>query len=114
MKPKAINNSISKHMIYKGKDGLTYTELIRQEYGGNNCIISAGFVDGDAKPDVDEIYLKLEKDNVEPTVLFLRPDEAQIIAWVMAGSVWSYLMRIKKPDNLSGVNYLKRWRFHYE
>jgi hypothetical protein len=83
-------------ITYRDEKGLTYTELIRQEYTGNNCVISAGFVDGDNKPDVDVIYLRLEKDNVEPTVLLLRPDEAQIIAWVMAGSVWSYLMDIKK------------------
>jgi hypothetical protein len=83
---------------YQDENGLTYTELIRQEYGGNNCIISAGFVEGESKPDVDEIYLRLEKDNVEPTVLLLRPDEAQVIAWVLSGSVWSYLMSIKKPD----------------
>lgn len=87
------------HYTYQGEDGLTYTELLKQEYGGNNCIISAGFVRGDNKPAVDEIYLRLEKDGVDPTVLLFRPDEAQIIAWVLSGSVWSYLMSIKTPDD---------------
>lgn len=35
------------------EDGLTFTELIRQEYGGNNCVISAGKVSGENKPEVD-------------------------------------------------------------
>ena len=34
------------------EDGLTFTEVIRQEYGGNNCVISAGFVEGENKPQV--------------------------------------------------------------
>ena len=87
--------SISAHhnTIYKD-EGLTYTEVIRQEYGGNNCIISAGFVEGDNKPEVDTIYVKLEKDNVYPTILLLRPDEAQALAWVSSGVVWSHLMEL--------------------
>ena len=79
-------------------NGLTFTEIIRQEYRGNNCIISGGFVEGKDKPKVDIVYLKLEKDNVEPTVLLLRPDEIQIIGWVASGVVWSYLMDKKAPD----------------
>lgn len=74
------------------EDGNTFFELIRQEYGGNNCIISAGFVEGDNKPEVDTCYLRLEKDEAEPTTLLLRPDEIQCIAWVTAGAVWSHLM----------------------
>ena len=73
------------------ENNLTYTELIKQEYGGNNCVISAGFVEGEDKPEVDIIYLRLEKDSIEPTILLLRPDEAQAIAWVSSGVVWSYL-----------------------
>ncbi len=39
-------------------DSLEYDEICKQEYAGNNCKISAGFVSGDAKPEVDTIYLK--------------------------------------------------------
>lgn len=53
------------------ENGLTFTEIIKQEYGGNNCVISAGFVKGKNKPKVDTCYLRLEKDGVEPTVLLL-------------------------------------------
>ncbi len=83
------------------EDGNTFTELIRQEYAGNNCVISAGFVDGDNKPEVDTCYLRLEKDGVEPTVLFLRPDEIQCIAWVTSGAVWSHLMAEKNASSSS-------------
>lgn len=78
------------------EDGNTFEELIRQEYGGNNCVISAGFVDGDNKPPEDTCYLRLEKDGVEPTVLLLRPDELQAIAWVATGAVWSHLIPEKR------------------
>lgn len=74
------------------ENGLTFTEIIKQEYGGNNCVISAGFVKGKTKPRVDTCYLRLEKDGVEPTVLLLRPDEIQSIAWVATGTIWSHLM----------------------
>lgn len=89
-----INKSIESPNVWE-KDGLNFTETIRQEYTGNNCIISAGFITGDNKPPVDIVYLKLEKDGVEPTVLLLRPDEMQTIAWVATGVVWSYLMSEK-------------------
>ncbi|MEW6616591.1 MAG: hypothetical protein AB1401_14135 [Thermodesulfobacteriota bacterium] len=91
------NNSINYSCIWE-ENGLRFTEIIRQEYSGNNCIISGGFVKGKDKPPVDNIYLKLEKDGVEPTILLLRPDEMQIIAWVASGTIWSYLMDIKEPD----------------
>jgi len=39
------------------KNGLTYTEILCQGYGGNNCIISAGFVDGENQLPVDTVYL---------------------------------------------------------
>lgn len=62
------------------------TEVCKQEYAGNNCKISSGFVEGMG---VDTVYLKLEKDGVEPTILLMRPDELQAIAWVCAGTLWS-------------------------
>jgi hypothetical protein len=55
-------------------------------------VISAGFVEGKNKPKVDTCYLRLEKDGVEPTVLLLRPDEIQSIAWVASGAVWVHFM----------------------
>jgi hypothetical protein len=79
-------------------EGLTYTEVQRQEYSGNSCVFSAGFVEGENKPEVDTMYLKLEKDGVEPTILLLRPDEMQIIGWLSSGVVWSHLMSQKPPD----------------
>ena len=74
------------------ENGLTSTEIIKQEYGGNNCVLSAGFVKGKNKPKVDTCYLRLEKDGAEPTVLLLRPDERQSIGWVATGTVWAHLM----------------------
>lgn len=85
------NKTLEKERVFK-EDGLTFTEIIRQEYGGNNCVISAGFVEGENKPEVDTCYLRLEKDGVEPTMLLLRPDELQSIAWVTSGAVWAHLM----------------------
>lgn len=85
------NASIADGRVWT-ENGLTYTEMIRQEYGGNNCVFSAGFVEGENKPDEDTCYLRLEKDGVEPTVLLLRPDELQCLAWVASGAVWSHLM----------------------
>jgi hypothetical protein len=80
-----------KKKVWK-ENGITLTEIIKQEYGGNNCVISGGFVKGKNKPKVDTCYLRLEKDGVEPTVLLLRPDEIQSIAWVATGTIWSHLM----------------------
>lgn len=66
-----------------------YEELIRQEYGVNHCVLSGGYVDGDP---VDTLYLRLEKDGVDPTTLLLRPDEMQAIAWICNGVLWSESM----------------------
>ena len=77
---------------YESDTGLTYEELLKQEYTGNNCKFSAGFVYGDNKPEEDTLYLCLEKDGVEPTTLLLRPDEAQSLIWLLSGVVWSYLL----------------------
>jgi|GEM_PF-4931887 len=63
-----INESINKNIIYE-ENGLIFTEIIRQEYTGNNCIIYAGFVKGENKPEVDTIYVRLEKDKAESGLL---------------------------------------------
>lgn len=86
-------------MQYQDEKELTYTEVIRQVYRGNNCIFSAGFVNGDQKPQEDTIYIRLEKDTAETTVILLRPDEAQIIAWIASGVVWSHLMNLKHASD---------------
>ncbi len=88
------NKSIEIENVYK-ENGLTFHELIRQDYCGNKCVISAGFVKGRNKPKVDTCYLRLEKDKVVPTVLLLRPDELQSIAWVASGAVWTHLLKLK-------------------
>ena len=74
-----------------------YEELIRQEYSVNHCVFSGGYVDGDP---VDTVYLRMEKDGAEPTILLLRPDEMQALAWICNGVLWSEsmarLMEIKE------------------
>jgi hypothetical protein len=94
------NESITNDKIYK-ENGLIFTELIRQDYCGNNCVISAGFVKGKNKPKVDTCYLRLEKNNVETVVLLLRPDELQSIAWVASGAIWSHLMETKHTKEMA-------------
>lgn len=71
-------------------DGLEYYETIRQEYTGNNCVFSAGFV---CNHPVDTVYLKIEKDDSEPTIILLRPDEMASIAWLATGVLWSHEMQ---------------------
>ncbi len=55
------NKTIENERVFR-EGGLTFIEVIRQEYGGNNCVISAGFVKGKNKPKVDTCYLRLEKE----------------------------------------------------
>lgn len=74
------------------EEGLAYEEVCKQEYSINGCKFSAGFVAGENKPDVDTMYLRMEKDGEEPTIILLRPDELQALAWVAGGAVWSHLM----------------------
>ena len=93
-----MKNKSIKYPCVWNEDGLKFTEIIRQEYGGNNCIIRGGFVDGENKPSVDTVFLRLEKDGVEPTTLLLRPDEMQAIAWIASGTIWSHIMNKKEPD----------------
>lgn len=81
---RVVNQSIGEDIIYT--DGsLTYTEIISQTYGGNDCKFSAGFTDHP----VDNIYLRLEKPGVDATLLLLRPDEAAALAWCLSGVLYS-------------------------
>ena len=93
-----LKNPSLKDSISWSENGLEFTEVVRQEYGGNHCVVRAGFVEGENKPEVDTIFLRLEKEGVDPTVLLLRPDEMQAIAWVATGVIWSHLMNEKEPD----------------
>ena len=67
----------------------TFSELIRQEYTGNNCVFSGGMVEGAPHP-ADIYYLRWSKDGVDATMLLLRPDEVAAIAWLCAGLLWSH------------------------
>jgi hypothetical protein len=67
----------------------TYTqiELVAQEY--TNAKISAGFLDGAS---MDTMYIQLERDGEEPTIILLRPDEMAAIAYCASGTLWSELI----------------------
>lgn len=73
---------------------LNYDEVLRQEYLGNNCVFSAGFVTGH---EVDTMYLRFEKDGAEPEIIHLRPDEMACIAWLASGVLWSSEVRRLTP-----------------
>jgi hypothetical protein len=64
-------------------------QALIQEYSPGG--FSAGVVDG-IPPDT--LYLKVheKEEGGEPTYLFLRPDEAQAIIWVLSGALWSTQM----------------------
>ena len=94
-----MKNKSIEHPYEWEEGGLIFKETIRQEYGENNCIIRGGHVEGKDKPSIDTIFLRLEKNGVEPTTLLLRPDEMQAIAWVATGTIWSHLMGSKESDN---------------
>lgn len=73
---------------------LIFREVDRQEYTGNNCIFSAGHVDGH---EVDTIYLRMVKDGEEPTTLLLRVDEAARIAALLTNTIWSQTVPVACP-----------------
>jgi len=62
-------------------------EIISQPYA--NAAFSAGLVKG-IEPDT--LYLQFSRDGEEPWTVFLRPDEALAIVWVLSGSLWSKSM----------------------
>lgn len=66
---------------------LTYESVCEQPY--QNCTFEAGYVTGHP---VDSLYVRLKRGD-EDTTLLLRPDEAQAIAWVLNGVLWSDQMR---------------------
>ena len=74
---------------------LEYHEILRQEYVENNCVFSAGFVNGDK---IDTMYIRLERDGAEPTIILLRPDEMTCILWLASGVLWSKEMHLLVGD----------------
>lgn len=66
-------------------------QAVNQPY--ENCVISAGLVDG-VEPDT--LYLRFERDGDEPSTFFLRPDEMMAILHVGAGALWSAKMLVEK------------------
>jgi hypothetical protein len=70
------------------QDGLTYTELIKQEYGGNGCKFSAGSVEGHP---IDTMYIAWGKDGHDGDLILVTPDELAAIGWVATGAVWVHL-----------------------
>ena len=71
----------------KGK----FERVIVQPY--QNCELSAGLIEG-LEPDT--IYLRFDRDNTKPTTIFLRPDEAQAVIWVLTGALWSKEITVMK------------------
>jgi len=59
-------------------------QALEQPY--EDCTFSAGLVTG-IEPDT--LYLRIQRDGEEPTMLFLRPDEVLALIWVTSGALWS-------------------------
>lgn len=86
-----IKNLSTVDVEWSDELGRKFRELIRQEYTGNNCVFSAGYVDGCEVPE-DIFYLRWTKDGVNPTMLLIRPDEAAAIGWLCNGLLWSHTL----------------------
>lgn len=70
-------------------DGYECEEMIRQVYGGNNCVFSAGVIHDHPE---EHVYLKWQKDGDDGSTLLLKKDELAAIAWIATGTLWSVLM----------------------
>ena len=51
-----------------------------------DCKFSSGLIIGHSH---DTLYLRLERDGADEFVLYLRPDEALAIIWLLSGALWS-------------------------
>jgi hypothetical protein len=85
------NQSLDTVLEWVDEEGRKFTETIRQEYTGNNCVFSGGVVSGHVVPE-DTFYLKWEKDGVEDTMVLMRPDEVAAVNWICAGLLWTETM----------------------
>lgn len=90
------NSSVGRDDSEWEQDGFRFIEKCRQEYAGNNCVFSAGLIEGHP---IERAYLKWQKDGDEGTMLMLRADELAAIAWVATGAIWSGLYgRLEELD----------------
>ena len=65
-----------------------------------NCVISAGLVEG---IDPDILYLMFERDNDEPTMIFMRVDEMLAIVHACTGAMWSREMIDREDESSPGA-----------
>lgn len=92
------NASLDTEKTWVDEEGRKFTELIRQEYTGNNCVFSGGLVEN-ANPKCDTLYISLEKDGVEPITILLRPDEIASLNWICAGLLFSENFKFVEADH---------------
>lgn len=90
---RVVNQSLYQDETWQ-EDGLTFTEVIKQEY--TDCAFSAGSVE---RHPVDTVYLRWGRDDEDGGLLLLRPDELAAIAYIAAGLLWSLeLAELDKRD----------------
>lgn len=92
------NASINNDNEWTDEQGRKFTEMIRQEYTGNNCIFSGGTVEECENPE-DTMYLRWEKDGVEPTTIMMRPDEISSVNWICAGLMFTEMRRLREATD---------------
>lgn len=66
-------------------------ETFRQVYGGNNAIIAGGKLHG-YEVAADTVYLWIQKDGIDPAIVFLRTDEALAIVLALSDALWTIEM----------------------
>ena len=72
-----------------------------QEY--SNARFSAGHV---LNMPPEDVYLRLEREGEEATTIFLRKDEAQSLAWLLNGALWSLDM-VERAENVEDIGDMK-------
>lgn len=93
------NESIEKPEAPWTEDGLTFSELIRQTYGGNGAYFATGVVEGHPK---EQVFLQFGKDGQPMAMLLLTTDEMAAMAWVCSGTLWSVLLDQQPEGNEDG------------
>lgn len=80
-----MSNRHKKHFKIKfnGRTG-HFWQACKQAY--SNCEFTAGLIKG-LEPDT--IYMRIDGDGRKPSTIFLRPDEATAILYVLSGALWS-------------------------
>ena len=82
------NLSLDVDKEWTDEQGRKFTEVIRQEYTGNQCVFSGGIVEGCEVPE-DKYYLRWERAGEEPTMVLMRRDEIIAVNWICAGVMWT-------------------------